>query len=75
MSKPGCTYSSRCLISSHSVPLLPGRRDFDMREHKAAVELLTMQSEFEVALLEHLVGVAAHRLPCAHVPNHDSPAP
>ena len=28
--------------------------------------------KFEVALLQHLVGVAAHRFPCAHVPNHDS---
>src|SRR4051812_1950019 len=27
-SKPSCTYSSRFLISSHSLPLLPGLRDF-----------------------------------------------
>ncbi len=44
-----------------------------MREHEAAVELLTVQRKFEVALLEHLVGIAAHRFPCAHVPNHDCP--
>ncbi len=52
--------------------LAAGTARFYMRKHKAAVQLFAMEIELEVALFEHLVGIAAHRFPCAQVPDHDS---